>query len=154
MTNIGRKPSCLCGVCEKCKRRTHARERYQKLTIEERRALIARRDPETTRANDRARYYRDRAHRIALMVEWAQNNPERSREIKRKWAERNPEKIRARNRVNNAIRDGKIVRLACEVCGVETSQAHHDDYSRPLDVRWLCSAHHGERHRQYKEDAA
>lgn len=45
--------------------------------------------------------------------------------------------------VNNAIRDGKIARQPCEVCG-RKAQAHHEDYSKPLDVRWLCFQHHRE----------
>ena len=35
----------------------------------------------------------------------------------------------------------------CEVCG-ESAQRHHDDYSKPLEVRWLCTRHHGEVHRK------
>jgi hypothetical protein len=54
---------------------------------------------------------------------------------------RDPMKYQARNATNNAIRDGKLIRKPCEVCGAK-AQAHHIDYSRPLDVRWLCHAHH------------
>ena len=59
---------------------------------------------------------------------------------------RNPEKSIARNAVGNAIRDGRLTRLPCEVCGDAKSEAHHDDYSKPLDVRWLCRDHHKEHH--------
>ena len=52
-----------------------------------------------------------------------------------------PGRYRAANAVSNAIRDGRLMRLACEICG-GTAQAHHDDYRKPLDVRWLCRAHH------------
>jgi hypothetical protein len=62
------------------------------------------------------------------------------------WARRNPEKIKAVRRLNNAVRDGKIFKQPCEVCGCSKVQAHHDDYSRPLDVRWLCAKHHAEHH--------
>lgn len=54
----------------------------------------------------------------------------------------------ARTAVSNAVRDGKLVRLPCEVCGDPKSQGHHDDYTRPLDVRWLCFKHHREHHGQ------
>ena len=35
----------------------------------------------------------------------------------------------------------------CEVCGVEKAQAHQDHYSKPVDVRWLCTTHHAEWHK-------
>jgi hypothetical protein len=35
----------------------------------------------------------------------------------------------------------------CEVCGEAATAAHHDDYSKPLDVRYLCAAHHTDWHR-------
>lgn len=58
-----------------------------------------------------------------------------------------PEKYAARTAVNNAIRDGRLVKGPCEVCGAtKRVHAHHDDYSKPLDVRWLCPKHHAEAH--------
>ena len=36
------------------------------------------------------------------------------------------------------LRRGKLQREPCEKCGSESSQMHHDDYSKPLIVRWLC----------------
>lgn len=52
----------------------------------------------------------------------------------------------ARMQTRNAIRRGDLVRKPCEVCGHEPAQAHHDDYSKPLDIRWLCPVHHHEHH--------
>jgi hypothetical protein len=43
---------------------------------------------------------------------------------------------------SRAIRRGELVRQPCEVCGNPRSHAHHDDYSKPLEVRWLCAGHH------------
>lgn len=56
-----------------------------------------------------------------------------------------PERSRARSAVNFAVRTGKLVPWPCLVCGAK-SEAHHPDYSRPLDVVWLCSVHHKEAH--------
>ena len=53
----------------------------------------------------------------------------------------------AHNAVRSAIKMGELKRQPCEVCGNEKSQAHHDDYSKPLDVRWLCQKHHYEHHK-------
>ncbi len=52
----------------------------------------------------------------------------------------------ARTAVSNAIRDKRLVRQPCEVCNNPKVQAHHIDYSKPLEVRWLCLEHHGNRH--------
>lgn len=66
--------------------------------------------------------------------------------LSKAWAKRNPHKKAANTAVNNAIRDGRLVKAPCEKCGELKAQAHHDDYSKPLDVRWLCVKHHNEHH--------
>lgn len=76
-------------------------------------------------------------------------NPERKKyaiEIQKKRRKIYPGKYRASTAVGNAIRDGRLTRGVCEVCGVEKVQAHHDDYRKPLSVRWLCRKHHLEHH--------
>lgn len=65
-----------------------------------------------------------------------------------KYRKADPEKQKARWLLQRAVALGKIKRLVCEVCGANKSQAHHDDYSKPYGVRWLCSTHHGEVHRR------
>ncbi len=61
----------------------------------------------------------------------------------REYREKNVNKYKAHSMVNNAVRDGKLEREPCEMCGIwESVHAHHDDYSQPLNVRWLCSKHH------------
>lgn len=62
------------------------------------------------------------------------------------WRNNNPKFVIAHNSVRNAIRDGKLFPKACEVCGASSVQAHHDDYNKPLDVRWLCIKHQAEWH--------
>ena len=58
-----------------------------------------------------------------------------------------PFKHDARLKVWAALDAGELVRQPCEACGDARVEAHHDDYAKPLDVRWLCSQHHGEAHR-------
>lgn len=56
-------------------------------------------------------------------------------------------KINAISRVNKAVKNGSIIRGLCEVCGSEKHiHGHHDDYAKPLDIRWLCSYHHKKWH--------
>jgi hypothetical protein len=63
-------------------------------------------------------------------------------EAERKRRMRHPEKVKARQRINYAIKTGKVRRQSCEVCGALRAEAHHLDYSQPFAVRWFCSKHH------------
>jgi len=62
----------------------------------------------------------------------------------RGWRERSPEKQAAHSAVGQAIKTGKLVRPSvCEGCGEDAfCEAHHSDYSRKLDVEWLCKTCH------------
>lgn len=63
-----------------------------------------------------------------------------------------PNKHRAHRLVINAINSGKLFKQNCEVCGTDYSvHAHHDDYAKPLNVRWLCAAHHHQWHAEHGE---
>ena len=68
----------------------------------------------------------------------------------RAYNERHPEKYKARNAVNNALRDGRLKRPnECQSCGEETKlHGHHEDYSKPLEVWWLCVPCHKARHKE------
>jgi len=59
---------------------------------------------------------------------------------------RNPERKKAADMVSNAVRDGKLKKHPCWVCGNEKSEGHHPDYSQPLEVVWLCTRHHRATH--------
>ena len=59
---------------------------------------------------------------------------------------RYPLRYEAHKKVGNALRDGRLTRQKCEVCGSLRAQAHHADYRKPLDVMWLCRKHHVEWH--------
>ena len=62
--------------------------------------------------------------------------------------DKNPWKIRARKLLGRAVSSGVIKKLPCEKCGViEDVHGHHEDYSKPLEVNWLCRQHHTEEHR-------
>lgn len=48
--------------------------------------------------------------------------------------------------MKKAIRVGQLKKQPCEICGSRKSEGHHDDYGRPLKVRWLCRQHHKNHH--------
>ncbi len=58
---------------------------------------------------------------------------------------KNPLRFKAMQAVQTAVRNGTLVRLPCK-CGDSKSEAHHKDYTKPLEVEWLCRKHHVEAH--------
>ena len=56
----------------------------------------------------------------------------------------------AHNSVARALKNGNLIKDSCCMCRSIMSVAHHDDYSKPLDVMWLCSVHHKSRHAYLK----
>jgi hypothetical protein len=86
-------------------------------------------------------------HRVAARKDY-QKTPafaESHEAAAKRWAAKYPERRKASHDVGNAIRHGKLKKQPCWVCG-EKAEAHHPDYSRPLDVVWLCNPHHREVH--------
>lgn len=55
-----------------------------------------------------------------------------------------PQRVNCWRIFSNALQQGKIARGKCW-CG-KLGQGHHYDYSKPLDVIWLCHRHHMEAH--------
>jgi hypothetical protein len=80
---------------------------------------------------------------------WYARNAERRAQYHREYAAKYPERIRAKEEVRTAIAAGVLIRPSfCEGCGEDCSpDAHHWDYSRPLDVEWLCKLCHAGAHR-------
>lgn len=74
-------------------------------------------------------YDRERGNRMSL-------------EAQKRQRETHPEWVKAHNAVAKAKINGKLHKMPCEYCGSIKVHAHHDDYSKPLDVRWLCPLHH------------
>jgi hypothetical protein len=60
------------------------------------------------------------------------------------YRKRHPEKQKAWWTFSNALRDGKLIQPdACSKCGkLGSVDGHHPDYSKPLEVIWLCRACH------------
>lgn len=67
----------------------------------------------------------------------------------RRHRELHPDRYKARSAVHRAIRGGRLKREPCVYCGSVKSQAHHRDYSKPLEVVWACfRCHRAEEHGQ------
>lgn len=66
--------------------------------------------------------------------------------------ETDPVKRSARVVLGNALRDGRIKRAPeCEICSVSGDlHGHHEDYSKPLEVLWVCSGCHAFIHKYWR----
>lgn len=99
----------------------------------------ARRHRETKRKNNNAYLARISGDRAVRTASWRANHPE---------------KRAAHQAVQTAIRNETMAKQACQVCGADKVHAHHEDYSKPLEVMWLCHTHHMQRHAMLKARAA
>lgn len=78
------------------------------------------------------------------------NRREKAALLISKWRLENPQRRAAHIAVGNAVRDGRLIPWPCMLCG-NKAEAHHPDYSRPLDVVWLCPPHHKQAHAMVKK---
>lgn len=114
------------------------------------------------RANNPAKLYeyrqsywdrvRQRPDRLQKLAEASRER--RAREYpknKLAFREKDPQKAKCRDAVRKAVAKGALVCMPCEKCGAQPAHAHHEDYSKPLDVVWLCPTHHADLHRQRRK---
>ena len=98
-------------------------------------------------------WYRDyrEKNREKLLVYWRKYNSEYRKKNgyhnEANSKARYPEKEKARMILGQAIKVGYIERESCRDCD-KKGQAHHPDYSKPLDVIWLCPIHHAKEHKR------
>lgn len=110
---------------------------------------------ERVRAYDKMRA--SMPHRVAARKEYQQTAEGKAAHRRALDASeaRYPERRKARIIFGNALKRGKVE--AWPVCAVPECEckpeAHHADYSRPLDVVWLCNAHHRAAHALVSEAA-
>lgn len=60
-------------------------------------------------------------------------------------------KINAEHEFRSYVIKGFIEQENCQICG-KKAQSHHPDYTKPLQVIWLCPSHHGKVHHGHKYD--
>jgi transcription elongation factor Elf1 len=96
-------------------------------------------NPEAMRAIER-KY----ARKVRTGRRWRSYATEQCRATRKLWRAKYPERTRAHRMVHEAVKKGELTRLLnCERCGTSGRiEASHTDYSKPLDVEWLCPRCH------------
>jgi transposase-like protein len=85
-------------------------------------------------------------------AKWYQRNKIKISARVKCYREKYPNKYKAHILVNNALQNKKLLKEPCENCGDEdNTHGHHDDYLKPLNVRWLCPGCHSQWHTENGE---
>jgi hypothetical protein len=104
-------------------------------------------------SSSKANFLANREERLTQMREYSQSSNGAAKKqayakvrvaVTDAWRKRNPEKWKAHAALYYAVRSGKIVKSkVCDICDREIrTEAHHPDYSKPLEVMWLCRRCH------------
>lgn len=97
---------------------------------------------------------KERGKKQRFKIKQDEQKYKKYKECKQIWASNNREKRNAENKITKALKKEKILRAtACENCGKMNCkiEGHHYDYSKPLDVIWLCTECHGKVHKKYNK---
>jgi hypothetical protein len=84
-----------------------------------------------------------REYNLRYNKNWRHEN---GSEAEKRYDRKYPEKLYARRLLCEAVKKGIIKRGNCEVCKKPNAQGHHEDYYKPLEVRWFCPLHHKHHH--------
>lgn len=134
-------PSMADGRLNQCMECVKQRVReHRKLNIEKIQAYDKSRSMQPHRVLARKEYVKTEAGKLAR------------KKASEAYAKKYPMKYAAHVITNNAIRDGLLMKAKnCSTCNSEEKiEGHHDDYTKPLEVRWLCEKCHKEWHRHNK----
>lgn len=122
------------------------------------------RDDNKDRATQRVQEWREnpenRQREIETGYAYRQKFPEKGKANVQRYLARYPEKARAGSQLNKAVSRGKLFKpTLCEGCREEKGSTrlidgHHHDYSKPLEVEWLCRQCHIARHHPKTETPA
>ena len=129
------------GVTNRCK------ECHKKKVRDNRRAKKA-----YYRKYDAARYQADpRVKERHRMYQQTEAGKKSMRAANAKWIAANQEKRAAHVLLGNAVKSGRVSKpCKCQLCGAENTRihGHHDDYAKPLEVKWVCQKRHVLIHRR------
>ena len=138
-------------ICKECKKAEAIKNRNSK--IEYYREYDRKRANLPHRVQARKEYAssergREVYNRLSRKYAHSPHGRKKRKEINEIYQQNHPKRYKAKKITGYAIRIGGLVKEPCEICGSVEVHAHHDDYNKPLTVRWLCPQHHRDWHKE------
>ena len=138
-------------ACNAYMRKWRARNRDALSTYERKRR---RENHEAVNANERKRYRENRDAINDHRRKWRSENREAVNRHQRNYFRKYPDRKRAKAAIRDAIRRGHLIPEPCFACAAEKVDAHHEDYSKPYEILWLCRSCHTAYHDFLRQGAA
>jgi len=148
----GLRPDCR--YCNQEKSRQYRLTHLQETSNQKKKWYILNKESALKKARKWSLLHREK--RITITRNWRQNNPQKDKDSCIKSRKKNnikyTKRYSARWATNTAIKRGTLIKQSCIICQNPDVQAHHRDYNKPLDVLWLCPAHHSAWHHVFIAD--
>ena len=143
----GRKGHCR--ICDRAQKNAHYKSNREVHLAYSRSYLE--RHPGRATENARRRRRENPQRQREASLRYRQRHAVRLRIREAEYTAKNRDKVYARQAVYKARKRGELSPAsACEQCGHDFSvyrlEAHHEDYAKRLEVEWLCSRCHADRH--------
>ena len=84
------------------------------------------------------------------LTKWRLKNADSLKKVYKSYYYKTREKQLARSILRQSIKDKRMIKGVCLFCGDPKTEGHHTDYTKPLEVIWLCRKHHVELHMKLK----
>lgn len=137
--------------CKKCKYQKSGRKHYleNKEKCHENASRYAKKNRESINKRVRDDYNQEPEKYLDRLRE----NRKSNKDTLKRYRENHREKINAQNQLRDHVKRGNIIKPSkCSICASDKwIEAHHADYTKPLDVVWLCKKCHVSIHKGFKD---
>ena len=103
---------------------------------------LAHREESIRKAIEYQRTHKGRVNKLAQLRRKKNSLPMRKKE--KRWRDKNIQAKKAHSKLRLAFERGETTKPSkCSVCNKKKKvEGHHDDYNKPLEVKWVCAACH------------
>lgn len=133
-----------CKDCKKAYARKHREDNIERV-----------REYDRNRPNAKERIIKAKEYKAKMRIEDPEKFDKIFHSARKNYRKNSKEKCQAEGKLDEALRRGKIKRPEeCSVCHIKCKpQGHHFDYTKPLDVIWVCPSCHSKIHKELRQKA-